>query len=103
MEVGAPAKQERGSVVVRNMARRPRTATSPLVCGPVVTALPKYSGEPRRRREEHVRGVPWLPWWHKTSVLPSLIGNMLTPRNATMALCHVAEGFCVTSARHHSC
>ena len=30
------------------------------------TALPKYSGEPRRRREEHARGVPWLQSWHKT-------------------------------------
>jgi len=38
-EVGAPAKQDGGSLVVRNMSRRPRTATSTLVCGPVVTAL----------------------------------------------------------------
>src|SRR5438105_11669548 len=38
-EVGAPAKQDNGSLVVRNMSRRPRTETSTLVFGPVVTAL----------------------------------------------------------------
>src|SRR5262249_19046566 len=51
--------------VVRNRPRHPRTAISALVCGLGGTALPKYTGEPRRRREEHARGTPWLPCWHK--------------------------------------
>jgi hypothetical protein len=38
-EVGAPAMQDCGSLVLRNMSRRPRTETSTLVLGPVVTAL----------------------------------------------------------------
>src|SRR5256886_16245959 len=38
-EVGAPAEQDCRSLVVRNMSRRPRTETSTLVFGPVVTAL----------------------------------------------------------------
>src|SRR5262249_15375366 len=38
-EVGAPAEQDCRSLVVRNMSRRPRTETSTLVLGPVVTAL----------------------------------------------------------------
>src|SRR5215831_6731467 len=38
-EVGAPAEQDWRSLVVRNMSRRPRTETSTLVLGPVVTAL----------------------------------------------------------------
>jgi hypothetical protein len=38
----------------------PQDSDLPLVCGLVVTALPKYIGEPQRRREEHARGVPWL-------------------------------------------
>jgi hypothetical protein len=38
-EVGAPARQDLGSL--RNMSRRPGTATSNPVLGLVVTALPK--------------------------------------------------------------
>jgi hypothetical protein len=51
-EVGAPAKQDSGSLVVRNMSRRPRTKTSTLVCGLVVTALCRVY----RRTPESTRG-----------------------------------------------
>jgi len=52
-EVGAPAKQDSGSLVVRNMSRRPRTETSTLVCGLVVTALYRvYRRTPKSTRGE---------------------------------------------------
>ena len=38
-EVGAPAMQDYGSLVLGNMPRRPRTETSTLILGPVVTTL----------------------------------------------------------------
>jgi hypothetical protein len=52
-EVGAPAQLDGSSLVVRNMSRRPRTATSPLVCGLVVTAL----GRVDRRTPQSTRGA----------------------------------------------
>jgi len=51
-EGGAPAQLDGSSLVVRNMSRRPRTATSPLVCGRVVTAL----GRVDRRTSQSTRG-----------------------------------------------
>src|SRR6266516_4505965 len=96
MAVGAPAKQDWSSLVVQTMASHPKTATSLRACGPRVTALPKYSGEPRRRREEHARGVPWLSGWHKTSVVSPQICDTLTPKNSRVGFHHFAGGFCVT-------
>jgi hypothetical protein len=41
--VGAPVTQDWGSLVVRNMARRPRTATSPLVLDPESSLCPSIA------------------------------------------------------------
>jgi len=51
--MGASAKQDGGSLVMRNRSRRPRTATSILVCGPVVTALRQVY----RRTPQSTRGA----------------------------------------------
>src|SRR4029453_3737204 len=72
---------------MRHRPRRPRTAISTLLCGLGGTPLPKYTGEPRRRREEHARGVPWLPGWHKTRDLPLSLCYPLTPGH-TRVSCH---------------
>jgi hypothetical protein len=61
IEVGAPAKQDRGSAVVRNMSRRPRTATSTWYLDPWSPLGSKYTGEHRNRREENERGIPMRP------------------------------------------
>ena len=53
LTVGVPAKQDGGSLVVRTMSRCPRTATSTLVCGLVVTALFQvYRSTPKSTRAE---------------------------------------------------
>jgi hypothetical protein len=41
--VGAPVTQERGSLMVRHMARRPRTATAPLVVDPESPLCPSIA------------------------------------------------------------
>lgn len=86
IEVGAPAQQDEDSAVVRTMPRRLRTAIAPWSVGSGVLALPNYTGEPRRQREEHARGVPWLSGWHKTSVVSPEICDTLTPGNSRVAL-----------------
>jgi len=53
--------------------------------------LPKYNGEPRRRREEHARGMLGLLSWHKRNVVSLEICDTLTPGNSTVA-CHRLQG-----------
>ena len=77
----------------------PQDSDLPLVCGPEITTLPKYIGEPWSRREEHARDVAWLPGWHKTRDLSPPMCAMLTAVMCHACVCHVAEGFCVTTAR----
>jgi hypothetical protein len=60
-EGGAPAQLDGSSPVVRNRSRRPRTATSPLVCGRVVTALGRVDRRTPPSTKEHERGMPLRP------------------------------------------
>jgi hypothetical protein len=53
-------------------------------------------------RPEQLKKKMWSAPWHKTRALSPLMGVMLTPGNAMLCVHHMAEGFCVTSARDHS-
>jgi hypothetical protein len=50
-------------------------------------------------RLEQLKKKMWLAPWPKTRALSPLMWAMLTPSNSTLRVRHMAEGFCVTSAR----
>jgi hypothetical protein len=54
--VGAPVKQDWGSLVVRNMSGRPRAATAPLVLDPGAPLCPSIA-ENHGVDERSIRGV----------------------------------------------
>ena len=59
MAVGAPAQAGLAFLGSAEHAQTPQDSDLTSRMGARgVTALPKYIGEPRRRREEHRRGVP---------------------------------------------
>jgi len=97
-EIGAPAHQDGGSLVVRNRSRHPRTATSPLVCGLVVTTL----GRVDRRTPPSTTGAC------KGYASASLAGTKLEfvtsdlryshPWKFKGRFCHFAGELCVTQA-----
>src|SRR5918911_694318 len=94
--VGAPVTQEWGSLVWRNMARRPRTATAPLVVDPESPLCPSIA-ENHGVDERSRRGVfAGSRAGTKLGGLSPALCYPLTPGNPTIAL-HRLQGSFVSS------